>query len=187
MDEKLLPIEGAGIEELQTLYSWGTDEAISAQKKWDRAKHGEFAVGPFHRWLAAQELLLIGEAYLKEPDKRLIMEGLYLCTYRDLPIPRWCSMAFLERYRHVRQYNAKSWDDAFGRPHPKGAHLATLRENWIMELKVYRRIKEIKKESPGTPIDGYLFEQIGKEFGIGGKTKTETLYYAAKKRLKIDT
>ncbi len=37
-------------------------------------------------------------------------------------------MSFLAAYRKVRQYKAKSWDDVFGNPHPKGAHLGARRQ-----------------------------------------------------------
>jgi len=90
-------------------------------------------------------------------------------------------MAFLSSYRQVRHYRAKSWDDVFGQPHPKGIHLKTKRQEREKPHSVYRIIEQIKKEDPSTAIDGALFERVGKELGIGGKTLTENYYYKALK------
>lgn len=45
-------------------------------------------------------------------------------------------------------------------------------------------ILDIKQTTPDTPIDGYLFEKVGRKLGIGGKTLTEEYYYGAKKYLE---
>ena len=102
----------------------------------------------------------------------------------DLPVPRWCAMGYLTAFRDVIQYRAKSWDDVFGKPHNKGVHLEAKREHREKSFLVYYRIKDILGTEPETPIDGYLFERVGKNLGIGGKTKTETWYYEWKNILK---
>jgi hypothetical protein len=103
----------------------------------------------------------------------------------DLPIPAWLTLAYLQAFRDIYQYRAKSWDDVFGKPHPKGTHLDAKRQEWEKSILVYHRVKEILRNEPGTPIDGYLFERVGREFGIGGKTLTEKYYYSWKNELEM--
>lgn len=197
--EMLLPTEGAGRAEMLQLYGWSFDEAWKAQEGWetengtpfddqiDDLKTGKgtskkLARGPFFRWVGAQELGELYEVY-QTGKRSAITEALYVCTLNSLPIPRWCEMAFLSAYRQVRHFRAKSWDDVFGRPHKKGTHLETKRQEREKSLSVYHRIKGIKKADPSIPIDGFLFEKVGKEFGIGGKTLTEEYYYKWKNKL----
>lgn len=180
-----LPIEGEGRNEMKQFYSWDFETAWNAQDKWESERTpGSYERGPFFRWAGAQELRKIFDAY-KSGNKQAVIEALHICSLNSLPLPRWCEMAFLSAYRKIRQYKEKSWDNVFGRPHPKGTHLEAKKEEYEKSLRVYRRIKEIKRENPDIPIDGHLFETIGLEFGTGGKTKTEQWYYKWKNRHQI--
>ena len=73
-------------------------------------------------------------------------------------------------------YKAKtSWDDVFGKPHPKGTRANDEREKAFNAFLVWKRVREENAE--GHPIDENLFTRIGRELGLGGKTKTAELYY----------
>ncbi|MDD2603177.1 MAG: hypothetical protein PHF66_00005, partial [Desulfobacteraceae bacterium] len=109
-EDRFLPAEGAGREELRQLYNWTVEEAIEAQEEWRKADLGRFAVGPLFRWVAAQELLKIGQLYEKEKNPAFILRALFLCSFRSLPIPEWCEHAFVTSVRKVTRYKAKSWD-----------------------------------------------------------------------------
>ncbi len=180
-----LPIEGQGRDEMKRFYAWGFEDAWKAQEEWKSKNQiaGSYQKGPFFRWVAAQELKQLYEA-CRAGDSAAVIEALYLCSLNSLPIPRWCEFEFLAAYRKVRQYKAASWDDVFGKPHPKGTHLKAKRELWEKGSQVYYRIEEILRNEPETPIDGSLFERVGREFAIGAKTKTEMIYYGQKKRHK---
>lgn len=172
-----LPIEGPGRDDLMQLYAWSLEDAIKAQDEWSTLYGPNVqGRGPICRWMGAQELKELHELY-RTKNSAAIIEALFVCSLNSLPIPRWCEMAFLASYRKVRHYKAKSWDDVFGPPHPKGTHLKTKRQEREFGWKVYHRIQQVKKDDPSIPIDGWLFEKIGKEFGIGGKTLTEEYYY----------
>lgn len=134
------------------------------------------------REITGQYLLELEQAYNDTGDGALILEAIYLCSLRDLPLPGWVQKAYLSAYRKVRQYEAGSWDEIFGKPHPKGTHLEAKRERWEKQERVYFRVKEILRNEPKTPIDAALFERVGRELGIGSKTKTEQIYYEMKKR-----
>lgn len=177
MDD-LLPAAGAGRDEMMQFYTWTFEDAWEAQEKGENV----CGRGPFFRWLGAQELKELYNVY-QAGNIHAVVEALFLCSMNSLPIPRWCEMAYLKAYRRVRHYKDKSWDDVFGLPHKKGTHLATKRQERENGLKVYFRIVEIKKNDPSVPIDGNLFEMVGREFGIGGKTLTEEYYYKWKNRI----
>lgn len=177
--KKHLPTEGQGRDEMIKFYSWSFEDAWAAQEAWQGVDTHIKGRGPFFRWIGAGELQGLYEIYRKG-NKAAVIEALYVCSLNSLPIPRWCEMAYLSAYRKIKHYKAKSWDDVFGRPHPKGTHLETKKQEREFAFKVYNRIEQIKRDDPSTPIDGYLFERIGREFGIGGKTLTEGYYYKEK-------
>lgn len=166
---------------LDELLSWSADDAIKAEKAW---KDDKLSRPPLLRWQSAQKLKALGEIYLETKDAAVIPQALYYCALNDFLIPEWCAYAYLEAFRKVSHYKAGSWDDAFGRPHPQGTHLGAKRQQREKEFIVYNMISEIKLTEPDTPIDGYLFEKVGRKLGIGGKTLTEEYYYGAKKYLE---
>lgn len=174
--DELLPTEGEGRDEMERLYTWREKDALK-QDEWETKIGVRQVKGHWHRWAGAQELKKVCESYQTKKDPQTILEAIYLCAFYSLPIPRWCQTAYKEAYRKVRECKAKSWDDVFGRPHHKGTHLGTQRQWHEKGHLVYRRIQQIKKNDPSTPIDGSLFESVGKELGIGGKTLTEGYYY----------
>jgi hypothetical protein len=178
-----LPTQGLGRDEMMQFYSWSDEDALKAQKEWEaRYKREERqGRGPYMRWVWANRLKEIYHFYCAG-DRGAILVALYICSLESLPIPRWCELAYLAAYRKVREYKAKSWDDVFLPPHTKGTHLATKKQEWEMSPEIFQRIEEIKKADPSIPIDGCLFEKVGREFGIGGKTLTEKLYYKWKNR-----
>ena len=182
--EEHLPTEGPGRDDMLKMSTWDFEEARDAQEDWAK-RYGPNKVGrgPFFRWVGVQELRELYDIY-RTGDSGAITEALFVCALNSLPIPRWCEVAYLEAYRKVRHYKAKSWDDVFGHPHQKGAHLGAKRQEREKGILVYNRIRQIKEDNPSTPIDGYLFETIGKEFAIGGKTLTEGYYYKWKNILE---
>lgn len=167
-------------EELRTLYAWTFEEAQRAQKEWDKTEHDQRAKGPIFRWDAVQKLKELADHFKETDDKNIILEAVFLCAMNGLPMPGWCSMAYVEAYRDVWFRAVTSWDEAFGKPHPKGTHAFDHRTERNNSFKIYQRIQEISKEE-GSHVDGNLFLRVGLEMGIGGKTKTAELYYAAKK------
>ena len=176
-----LPTEGQGREEMIQIYDWSLEDALKAEEEWE-CRYGPDVRGrgPLCRWIGARKLKDIYEMY-KAGNNQAILEALHICSFNSLPIPRWCEMAFLSSYRKVKFYRAKSWDDVFGCPHAKGTNLYAKGKERDFRRKVVKRIEEIRRNEPSTPIDGALFERVGLEFGIGGKTLTETYYYKEKK------
>lgn len=175
--EKHLPAEGAGRTELLTFYSWSIDDATRAQNEWQRPECEPKAQGPFSRWFKAMMLLRLAMEYEKSGDEKIILRAVNTCVMGDFALPWWCAVAFRGGYLKITQRRAKSWDDAFGRPLPKGARLDVLREQPRKEWEVWIRIKEIRSEHPGTPLDrNGIFKIVGEELGLSSSL-AEKYYY----------
>jgi len=187
MDD-LLPKAVASRDEMLQFYRWTEEDAEKAQEAWVEKRNGvDGPGGPFFRWEIAQYLKKLYQWHIKrgrDAASPEIMEALLWCSFSSLPIPRWCEKAYRRAYARIRLYKAKSWDDVFGRPYPKGTHIEAKRQALENGCEVYLRIKEIKEENPSIPIDGHLFERVGRELGVGGKTLTEECYYRRKKEME---
>jgi hypothetical protein len=122
----------------------------------------------------------------KNPDQvyqmrpKFVLESLAICLENDFKIPKWCREAFVNIYKSADSLEARSWADVFGPMYPKGMHLQPLRRYLKYGEAVYRRVNMLNR-TEGKPIDGAMFERVGREFGIGGKTLTEEIYYKVKK------
>jgi hypothetical protein len=95
-------------------------------------------------------------------------------------LPEWLRVAFLRAYDSATGYEIKSWDDAFGRPHPKHTHLQKERRKLQSRSDIIRRVEELASEMP---TDERLFEKVGKELGIGGSTTVKDIYYEERRKL----
>jgi hypothetical protein len=169
---------------LKEMLSWSQERAIKEQLSWseDPENQNNNERMPIQRWQDAQALKELKIIYADSKNPKAITEGLYYCMMNDFEVPRWLKMAYIHAFRKAKlHYEAKSWDEVFGLPHPKGTHLASKRQRREKKFAVYNEIRKIKAFNPKTPIDGYLFEKVGKKLGIGGKTLAEEYYYEVKK------
>lgn len=135
------------------------------------------------QWTDAHYFKELEKEYQKSKNKAIILEAVYICSLNGFELPEWLQIAYINAYRKIKHYKAKSWDEVFGRARPKGIHLGTKRELWLKKCQVYNRINEIIKTEPDTPIDERLFERVGgpKELAIGGSTKIAEIYYEMKR------
>jgi len=162
---------------IEDLLKMTFDEAMEASEKTGRPL--------YQKWVDAHYFKDLEKGYKKSKNKSIILEAVFVCTLNDFDLPEWLKAAYRTAYRNVRHYRAGSWSEAFGPAHPKGAHIPAKRELRENEYLIYNRIREIIALEPETPIDGHLFERVGRELGIGGKTKISKIYYKIKKRLNI--
>ena len=96
----------------------------------------------------------------------------------------WLSKAYIGRYDQVLNCKVDSWDIAFDRPFPKGSHLNAIKKKRVLEFQVFNEVRDIFAQSPDTPTDKNLFEDVGKKLGLGA-TLTEEYYYSVLKRLPM--
>lgn len=132
------------------------------------------------------------EKQFADGDRLALFHAIATCAQYRLIVPPWAAGAFIERFDPVYRAEISSWDEAFGRPYPKGAHLEKLRR-WRFDCEIYMRIQNILEWRPGEPaiaawltergsIGPWLFEMVGTEFRIGSR-KCKDLYYEQKKRV----
>lgn len=132
------------------------------------------------------QLTFLQNKYEETGSGAYVLEALDICCSDNAKPPQWVRSAFCEAYNKAKnRYEVKSWDEVFEPPHPKGSHLSTKQEHAKNLFRVFRRINEIRKDEPETPIDGYLFERVGRELGLGSKTKIEGIYYEFKNLYEI--
>jgi hypothetical protein len=112
-------------------------------------------------------------------DKSALLQAIRYCCWLRRPLPEWLRVAFLAAYDSATGYEIKSWDDAFGRPHPKGAHLRTEKRNLELRPVIIGRVQALRTEMS---VDKELFEKIGKDLGISG-TIVSDIYYEERSRL----
>jgi hypothetical protein len=111
-------------------------------------------------------------------DDFALLSAIRECANFDLVMPDWVAQNYIRRFDRVLNCHVKSWDEAFGKPYAKGAHIAALRQHRTLRLAILSRIRQVRAMEPDTPIDDGLFERVGAEFGIG-KTTCSELYYQA--------
>lgn len=173
--------------------TWTHDQAWAAQKKF-RNNGGAFAdpAGPFDQWVALSMLDSMKIAF-EGGDSFTLMRAIRLCANHDLVMPDWVRRGFILAFDKVNGYRAKSWDEVFGKPLPKGANLNALRKKREKSIlvwnEVHRRLhtnkiwdKSSKTWKPLVPIDDELFTEVGQQFGLG-LTLTKEYYAHAKKRI----
>jgi hypothetical protein len=127
------------------------------------------------------EVLKILQEKFDHSNKSALLYAIYYCCLMKRPLPEWLRRAFLGAYESATGYEIKSWDDAFDRPHPKGAHVTKKKRYFDSRDIIMQRVQELRSEMP---LDKNLFEKIGKELGIGGGTTVSEIYYEECRRLK---
>jgi hypothetical protein len=102
------------------------------------------------------EVLEILRAQFESGDKSRLLYAIYQCCLLRRPMPAWLQKAFIDAHNSATGYEIKSWDDAFGPPHPKkGAR--EKRRYFEFSDKIMQHIKEREM-----PLDEKLFEKIGR-------------------------
>lgn len=137
------------------------------------------------QWL--REQLAEAESAFKAGDKSRILHGVQLCTALGLDRlkwPQWLDRAFDDAYEAGTAGAISSWDQAFGRPIPKGKQRKA-RQLQQMTLYIVHRVRQLHAAGDN-PIGKSLFEKIGRECGMSGTTASK-IYYSNGGRWLRDT
>ena len=89
------------------------------------------------------------------------------CALYRIAMPVWLATEFLGRTHAVFDERSASWDDAFGRPYPKGVHLSAMRKARKTRFAVFEAVQAARKRDPRIAIDDRLFEAVGGPLKIG--------------------
>jgi hypothetical protein len=126
------------------------------------------------------EVLEILKEIFEGGGKWALLDAIYYCLLLERALPEWLRKAFLGAYHSKTAYEIKSWNDAFGQPHPKGTHVDKKKRHFELRHVIVQRVEELQSE---IPVDKRLFEKIGKDLGIGGGTTVSKIYYEERRRL----
>jgi hypothetical protein len=107
-----------------------------------------------------------------------LLPMILICVEHQKPLPDWAGTAFENAYHLVVTGGARSWDDVFGKPYPKGKHVHSSSGKLSRAFEVHTRVQDIHKKK-GLPIDVGLFDRVGRDTGFGGSTVVGQLYYKA--------
>jgi hypothetical protein len=113
-------------------------------------------------------------AALEGGNKQALWQAIVYCAAHHIPLWDWLSdgLLLIDNAVEAGIEEIETWDDVFGklwgRGQRRGAH------TWAQRWKVYTRVEEAK--DAGKAINGQLFEDIGKDLGIGGRTTVSNLY-----------
>jgi hypothetical protein len=78
------------------------------------------------------ELLGILKKRFENGDKTVILKAIQQCLLMKRRLPKWLCVGFLQAYDRATGYEIRSWDEAFGAPHPKGTHLGKERRDLFL-------------------------------------------------------
>jgi hypothetical protein len=158
---------------------WTLAQAVSAQQEHWRA-HAD-GPGPLHQWDALRQIERRRPA-IEADDSRALFIAISQCLTTGLVAPEWLVREFVRRLDLVTSMSVSSWDEAFGRPYPKGTHLRVERSKAELEGPVWQAVRAELRADPPPTVDERLFERIGEVFGIG-KTLAQELYYKVERRM----
>lgn len=113
-------------------------------------------------------------------DSLALLRCIDFCCTKKIVIPNWAAEAFHLGYTKIRNYEAKSWDTVFGKPHKKGTHLKEQRCEED-KISIHKYVKE--RIDQGHPIDQELFDLAAQRFGSNAKEIKDIYYDLEHKRV----
>lgn len=134
---------------------------------------------PLYQWQAIQALAVLGSQF-SDGDQYALMLAIRKCAQCGLPMPEWVRSGYILAFDTVHTHRAKSWDEVFGEPFPKGKQLHAARRDLSLRWEILERVRELRSSMPiddRKAIDEEMFSLIGKELGAS-KTKVSDLYYS---------
>jgi hypothetical protein len=120
------------------------------------------------------EILEILKQKFDDGNKAALLIAIKHCLLMNRLPPEWLRWAFVQALDAATAFDIKSWDDVFGRPHPKGTHLGKEKKYLALRLPIYERVRDAK--ALGKSINKELFEVIGKELGAAGSIVSDIYY-----------
>ena len=111
-------------------------------------------------------------------DKQIPLWEISRCIKNNTPIPEWAGIAFRVALKRVVTCQS-TWDQAFGKV-PAGGRYRKSLLTAAKSVKVCERIEQLHRA--GRAINKDLFDQVGKELGVGTIGRATTVQNIWKKR-----
>lgn len=177
----------AGATVASEIPDWYRDAVLQAQRDTEKAladdpkRSAADPTLPIFKVVAEFDLL-VEKARFEAGDKAALLGAIRICANHDLVMPEWLARGFIRGYDKALRHEVGSWDDAFGRPFPKGKHLNAARKKRSKAPALWMKVR--KMHEAGRAIDDGLFEEVGEEFGLG-KTQASEFYYHVDSRMRV--
>jgi hypothetical protein len=120
-----------------------------------------------------EQYLEITKQKFEEGNKAVLLMAMHQCLLLKKPPPEWLRLAFIRAYESAAAFEIRSWDEAFGPPREKGAHLKAWKG--YADLR-YPVALSVALREPGETISPDLFDKIGSDLGIGKHKASDTYY-----------
>jgi hypothetical protein len=110
----------------------------------------------------ARKILAGLRARYEAGDRGALLSAIKECALTDMVMPPWLALAFLEGWRRMKRAEPgeNDWNEIFGRPFPKYAHVEQRRERLLLESEICRRVAECKRMHKTVP-----WEELARELG----------------------
>jgi hypothetical protein len=108
-------------------------------------------------------------------DKVALLWMMRHCHYMHWPVPEWALQALTDALDRIEAGAARSWNEVFGEPRPRGTHAWTAQLDH-RKYAIYVSVRAIV-EREGKRIDTALFERVGRETGLGSASTIRERYY----------
>src|SRR5262245_56556155 len=106
-------------------------------------------------------------------DRRALWHALVFCAVHDIRMWHWLASEIIAIQRAAEAGKIPTWNHVFG-DKPCGEGQRRGAATFARRFEVYNRIQAAK--DAGRAIDDQLFEDIGRELGVGGRSTVADLY-----------
>ena len=81
--------------------------------------------------------------------KRAFLDAIYVCvcSHPEKPVPKWAKDALSQALYDVMMVKATSWDDVFGKPHPR-RKIANLRKQRAKQWELFQFVQALRRQRP---------------------------------------
>lgn len=129
--------------------------------------------GPLYQWNTRRQFEDLRVLY-ESGDCGVLFAAIRECASNELVMPDWVARGFISGYDKLVSCQVKSWDEAFGRPFPRGTNLNALRKRREKSIQVLLEVR--RRHDRGASIGKELFDEIGRSLNISGSTARDYYY-----------
>ena len=126
-----------------------------------------------------EEYSRVSKSEYEAGDKSALMRMIIFSALNKSPIPEWAAAVLDGAAGFAAWGELKSWDDVFGKPSRRRRSVI---EKWQRRQEVWAKVVTLSER--GRKIDDDLFDEIGRELAIGGKTEVKRLYSSVRDELR---
>jgi hypothetical protein len=130
----------------------------------------------------AKRQIAICERAFGDGNQRAALDAIFYAFAFECMPPKWAMDYYRANYVKIMDFQAKSLDEAFGKPFPKGTNINAKRKYQQLRIAVLETVMRIKGREPDLPFGDILFEEVGNIHGIS-KTVASEIYYKFMKEL----